>query len=167
MYLRASFLGGLSSPSPPHDPTSRYRHPRHRPSDSGAPQADALTKPGVAYDCDRRPAPLVKIDWQRVLEHIPPERRASVRAHVEEDPARMRAVAPSHPLVTTGGGFKRHLRFKADPLVSAVFESCPGAILRKIAESAGAREISRQRLMQFHRNIGYSLDGFCELFFGE
>jgi hypothetical protein len=111
--------------------------------------------------------PVVKVNWQRVLEHVPPERRASVRAHVESDPDRVKAVAPAHPLTTTGGGFKTHLRFKPDPLVSAVFESCPGAILRKIAESASAREFSRQRLMQFHRNIGYSLDGFCELFFGE
>jgi len=105
-----------------------------------------------------------KVDWKRVLGCIPQSRRAAVKRHVMDDRLRMAAVAPGHPLVTTGAGFKRHLRFKPDQTALVVSKACGTKMHEALHKGVQGGLISMAALKQFYRDMGYSLDGFVELF---
>jgi hypothetical protein len=110
------------------------------------------------------------LDWDKILRFVDPDRRAEVRATIEEHYPDV--VTTNHPIVETPESSNgRVLRFKRDPMVRWIVDVALNGSGRLTLndlwvakESDFGGKWSRRKLKQFYRDMGYSLCGFMEMF---
>lgn len=108
----------------------------------------------------------MKLNWDKILEHVDPARRTEVKKEIEKN--YLDVVTTNHPVVEIDG----HLRFKQDPMTRWISEVAMsgkngGPTLNDMNTACHANyggKWSLKKVKQFHRDKGYSLDAFGEIF---